>query len=155
VLLIAANAIHVLADISAPARAVAPAPRAPRGGGGGTGGMIVLDAPVVTSSGLLLANGGGGGEGSGDGAFGSDGLDPMTINPAAGGTGLSEGGDGGNGSAGIAAGAGATGQNGAIVTRMGVQHVGGGGGGGGGAGVIIAPSGVVLGGMISPEVTLL
>src|SRR3954468_730095 len=79
-------------------------------------------------------NGGGGGEGSGDGAFGSDGLDPMTINPAAGGTGLSEGGDGGNGSAGIAAGAGATGQNGAIVTRMGVQHVGGGGGGGGGAG---------------------
>jgi hypothetical protein len=156
VLLIAANAIHVMADINASGEGGhTGAQNAYGGGGGGAGGMIVLDAPVVTSSGLLLANGGGGGEGSGDDAYGSDGLDPTTIRPAAGGTGLSDGGDGGNGSAGVAAGAGATGQNGTIVTQMGIQHVGGGGGGGGGAGIIMVPSGVVLGGMISPEVTLL
>lgn len=156
VLLIAGNAINLMAGINASGEGGSGGfQNTSGGGGGGSGGMIVLDAPVVTSSGLLLANGGGGGEGSGETTFGSDGIDPTAVSPAAGGTGLSTGGDGGNGSAGIAGGSAGNGQNGTIVVQMGVQLLGGGGGGGGGAGIIMVPSGVTLGGMVSPEVTLL
>jgi hypothetical protein len=98
------------------------------GGGGGSGGMIILEAPIVASSGTLAANGGGGGEGSGNIASGEAGAagELGTTRATGGSGGSSDGSDGGNG--------------GARATRDGdpVSETldGGGGGGGGGAGFV-------------------
>ncbi len=149
VLLIAGNTINVMAEINASGEGgQGGVQNTAGGGGGGAGGMIVLDAHTVTNSSVVLANGGGGGEGSSEGAAGGDGIDSSTTTPAPGGSMLPNGGDGGAGSAGIAT-AGSPGLAGTIVNML---H-GGGGAGGGGAGIILAPSGVTLGGMLSPPAT--
>lgn len=96
------------------------------GGGGGGGGAILIEAPLVSvgTGAVLAANGGGGAGGFNNGVICTDGLPAaLSIQPAAGGSGLHAGGAGGAGS--TANGADATGP----ITD-------GGAGGGGGAGRI-------------------
>jgi hypothetical protein len=151
VLLIAGNSINVMAEINASGEGGRTGNRNTSGGGGaGAGGMIVLDAHTVTNSALLLANGGGGGEGSGENGAGADGSDPTTATAATGGSAIANGGDGGAGSAGIATSTGGPGLPGTVVTNLN----GGGGAGGGGAGIILVPTGVTLGGTLSPLATI-
>jgi hypothetical protein len=146
VLLIAGNSINVMAEINASGEGGRTGNRNTSGGGGaGAGGMIVLDAHTVTNSALLLANGGGGGEGSGRTALARMARTRRQPPRRLAAPRL----DGGAGSAGIAAGAGGSGLPGAVVMNL----FGGGGAGGGGAGIILVPTGVTLGGTLSPLVT--
>lgn len=112
---------------------------------GGSGGMIQLVAPSVAIHGAVTANGGGGGEGADMLSFGAVGVDGgPTSDPAAGGAGMSAGGDGGAGGAGATL-TGVTGLSTVTATS-------GGGGGGGGVGYIVITANTVdtSGSTISP-----
>jgi hypothetical protein len=120
------------------------------GGGGGSGGAVLIESVNVTVDGVLTAQGGSGGEGADFFSAGQNGRDGRHLDDtaAAGGNGLSLGGDGGSG--GVGGGAAGPGSQGPGD----ISFAQGGGGGGGAVGRIriTSPNSPTFGGnsVVSP-----